>query len=138
MTNNQITNLKRKNGFSLIELIVVITIMAVLGSVATVSFSGSNKGARDSRRVADLEKLRIGLEMARQVGGTYPTTLNVLVGSSYVDAMPVDPRGYSYVFSRQAYAYTLYALMEDLGNTNVSTGTTCATGVQCNYQVKSP
>lgn len=139
MTKKQTTNHKHKEGFSLIELIVVMTIIALLGSVAAVSFSGSNKKARDSRRMADLEKLRTGLEMARQISGTYPDSLQALVEGTLVDVIPADPKNYSYVFVGDTYVYTMYALMEDLGDTNVSTGTTCvADGTQCNYRVRSP
>ena len=64
--------IKSQKGFSLIELIVVITIIALISVAGMVSYSGTNKKSRDARRVADLEKMRIALEMIRQVGTTYP------------------------------------------------------------------
>lgn len=113
-----------KKGFSLIELIVTITIIAIVTVVTTISFSSTNRKSRDSRRSADLEKIRIGLEMARQVGSTYPATLDVLVANSYMAELPKDPKsGLSsdYVYNRpDNYSYTLQATMEDLGSTNLA------------------
>ena len=51
--------MKNKKGFTLIELIVSITIIAVLTVAGVISYGGANKKARDNRRMADLEKIRI-------------------------------------------------------------------------------
>jgi len=111
-----------KKGFTLIELLVVITIMIVLSAVAMVSFTGAGKKSRDSRRMADLEKIRMALEMARQVGNTYPATLPPLVTLNYLSVEPKDPKtSSSYSYSRPTnYTYTLDATMEDLGSTNTA------------------
>lgn len=136
---------KKKSGFSLIELIVTVTIIAVLTVVATVSFGATNKKARDSRRMADLEKIRIGLEMAKQVGGTYPAngSEGTLVTAGYMPVYPTDPKsGQNYFYTRPSlYTYSLCAIMEDLGSTTpndpVGTcGSNC--GAPCNYMVTNP
>lgn len=137
-------NNKTKLGFSLIELIVVITIIAVVTAVGFVSFGGVNKKARDGRRMADLEKYRVALEMARQVGNTYPAdtapVLNTLVQMNLLSGTAVDPKGYLYVYKRPTnYTYTLSAYMEDTGSINMMTPSgTCGTSITCNYQVKNP
>ena len=111
----------RKNGFTLIELIVVITIIALLTVVAMVSFGGVNKKSRDGRRMADLEKYRVALEMARQIGSTYPNSLNDLVTMNLISAVITDPAtGVIYDYdSPTDYTYTITAVMEDGGSTNV-------------------
>jgi len=58
-TKYQVLSTKYSVGFSLVELIVVVTIIAVISVVGMVSFTGANKKARDNRRQADLEKIRI-------------------------------------------------------------------------------
>jgi len=110
----------RNKGFTLIELIVVVTIIAVLTVVGVVSYSGTNKKARDSRRMADLEKIRIALELYRQgTGSTYPATLNLLVGSSLIQSIPTGPKGAgdTYVYTKTgSYTYTLTAGLEGIGS----------------------
>lgn len=140
MTNNQFPK-QKKEGFTLIELIVVITIIAIVSVVAIVSFGGTNKKARDGRRVADLEKYRVALEMARQIGATYPANLSSLVTMSLMGGTATDPMyksGYNYYYAvgSPAYSYELYGQMEDLGSTNGSYGGNC--GGTCNYKITNP
>ena len=62
---------KKQNAFTLIEVLVVATILGVLLSIAIVSFSRAQKKARDARRKADLEIVRQGLILYRQDNGSY-------------------------------------------------------------------
>jgi hypothetical protein len=89
--------------------------------------------------MADLEKIRMGLEMAKQVGGTYPTDLGAPFVPTYLQQVPSDPKsGRLYDYQGSDYSYVLHASMEDLGMTNgVYTGT-CGSGVTCNYEVTNP
>ena len=135
--------MKKSKGFSLIELIVVITIIAVITAVGTVSFSTTNKKARDGRRLADLEKIRMSLEVMRQVGTTYPGSLPVLA-PTYLNAVPVGPSQDTYLYTQGAtrYTYTLDAWME-LQTPNIdppagSCGTVGGVAVTCNYRVQQP
>lgn len=116
--------MKRKNkGFTLIELIVSITIIAVLTVVGVVSYGGASKKARDSRRMADLEKIRIALELYRQgTGSTYPVNLTSLTTNPvYLQAIPVGPKGvgvgdtYSYTKTGTGYTYILKTNLEETG-----------------------
>lgn len=129
---------KKKNGFSLVELIVVITIIAVITAVGVISFSGTNKKSRDSRRMADLEKIRMALEIYRQENGIYPSNSSSL-SPTYIQAWPTDPKSYTYYYLRgvgSSYTYALDAQMENVGSTNGSFGANC--GGTCNYRVTNP
>jgi general secretion pathway protein G len=129
-----------KKGFTFIELVVVITIIAVLSVAGIISYSSATKKSRDARRISDLEKIRMALEMVRQTGTTYPSNANyssVLV-PNYLQALPVDPKtnlssSYFYNQTGSGYTYILCATMEDMGSTNVSTG--CGGP---NYKVTNP
>ena len=139
-TGNWKLETRGKGGFTLIELIVVMTVVAVLTTLAMVSFGGTNKRARDGRRVADLQKIAIALEMARQVGGTYPATDSGLVTGGFLSVWPTDPKGYAYYYQRTPtnYTYILRAYMEDLGSTNMAPIGNCEAPGGCNYQLTNP
>jgi general secretion pathway protein G len=134
---------KKNNGFSLIELVVVITIMAVITALVSINFASAGKRSRDARRMTDLEKVRIALEMIRQAGTTYPAVSaggaipNVLM-SGYIQAIPTDPKSDgSYCYDRPTnYSYILYAKMEDIGSTNIAS-VTC-NGKTYDYKVVNP
>ncbi|MDD4937698.1 MAG: type II secretion system protein [Candidatus Shapirobacteria bacterium] len=132
-------NKKNNFGFTLFELLVTISIIAVLTAVAVVSFGGVNKKARDSRRMADLEKIRIALEAVKQVGSSYPTTGNaqaVLV-PTYLQQWPTDPKtkvAYSYT-GLTSYTYQIGTSMENPDSVNCTSSCGC-TG--CNYKVVNP
>ena len=127
---------KNKKGFSFIELIVVIAIIAVLSVTAILSYGPSQRKSRDSRRVADLEKIRMALEMARQIGTTYPATASVksVLVPNFMQSYPQDPKTkLDYTYTRLTnYTYSVGASMEDLGSTNIP-----ASG-GLNYKVFNP
>jgi len=112
-----------RQGFSLVELMVVMTIIIVISAVAMVNYAGAGKKSRDSRRISDLEKIRMALESARQTGNTYPSSLPVLVTNGFLSQVPADPKSGTYLYTPvTGYSYTLQATMEDLGSTNGSFG----------------
>lgn len=59
-------------GFTLIELLIAISIIAIISAVGLVSYSQSQKLARDSRRKQDLRSIAVALELYRQKNGRYP------------------------------------------------------------------
>lgn len=98
---------KKRSGFTLIELMVVIGIMGILASVILLAVNQARANSRDSRRVSDLKQLELGLALYREQSGTYPTATqfynngtSVLV-PTFVPKMPLDPR------TKAAYTYNL-------------------------------
>lgn len=58
----------------MIELLIVIAIIGILASLALVSFSGTQKQARDTQRKSDLKQYQNALEQfANQNNGLYPS-----------------------------------------------------------------
>lgn len=135
-------SLKKGNlkGFTLIELIVTITIIAILSVIAVVNFSEANRKARDTKRMSDLEKIRIALELVRQVGTTYPTDLNYLTTSGYMQSpLPAGPKGDHYSYERTSnFTFNLYASLEGVGSTTGNYPNDCGTGFVCNYKITNP
>lgn len=94
---------KSLRGFTLIELMVAISIVAILSTIGIVSFSKTQEVARDSRRKSDLRSIAIALELYRQKNGYYPKTDWVYsnsasipwltgLGSNYISQIPTDPK----------------------------------------------
>ncbi|OGK53381.1 hypothetical protein A2970_02485 [Candidatus Roizmanbacteria bacterium RIFCSPLOWO2_01_FULL_44_13] len=133
--------LRNGAGFTLIEILVVATIIALLASAASVAYSQFGKQARDARRKADLESVRAAVEMYRSNEDTYPVSITFggdlcdplgCSTATYIESIPNDPKNptYKYYYSGTASDYTIGAYLE--------TASTCAvtiscTGANCNY-----
>lgn len=65
-------NQKKIKAFTLVELIVVITILAILWTIAFLSFQGYSRDARDSVRLSDLSKMMTSLELFKVTTWFYP------------------------------------------------------------------
>lgn len=76
-------------GFTLIEIVVVIAIMAVLTVILYASFGASRTQSNDQKRVADISSIQLGLEQFFQKNGRYPEQLAELV-PMYIPEIPKD------------------------------------------------
>ena len=63
---------KQKQAFTLVELIVVITILAILWTIAFISLQWYSASSRDSVRISDLWNMRTSLELFHLNSGKYP------------------------------------------------------------------
>ncbi len=61
-------------GFTLIELMVVISIIGVLSSVVLVAVNNVKNKARDSKRLSDVKSIQLALEMYYDKYGNYPNS----------------------------------------------------------------
>lgn len=61
-----------RNGFTLLELLVVISILGLLVSAAFVSLNNAGSKSRDARRINDLKNLSVALEHFYQTYSFYP------------------------------------------------------------------
>ncbi len=59
-------------GFSLIELLVAISIIGILVAIATASYTEARKQTRDKTRQAELKELQLAIEAYRAQYGRYP------------------------------------------------------------------
>ncbi len=87
--------------FTFIELLVVVTIIAILSAIGLVSFTNANRNARDAKRKADLESIRQALVLYRSDNGCYPTgtgdesidAIKTILLDGYISSpFPVDPQ----------------------------------------------
>lgn len=64
---------RSSRGFTLIELVVVISILAILSGVLVPRVTNHLKSARDARRLADIKAVRGAIEQYYMDKGVYPT-----------------------------------------------------------------
>ncbi|EKD66161.1 MAG: hypothetical protein ACD_49C00060G0003 [uncultured bacterium (gcode 4)] len=69
--------LKSFKGFTLVELIVVISILAILWTIAFLSFWWFSSKARDSDRISDTSSLSKWIELYQVQSWVYPTPENI-------------------------------------------------------------
>ena len=82
-----------RNGFTLVELLVVVAIIGLLSTVAAVSMTASRVRARDIKRAATLKQIMTALELYNDNVGHYPITPTFACFdcSSYVNTAVTTP-----------------------------------------------
>ena len=82
---------KEANGFTMIELMIVVSIVGILATLAVPSYQGTLVRAREAALRQDLFTMRDVLDQHRADQGKYPSSLQALVGAGYLRAVPNDP-----------------------------------------------
>ena len=78
-------------GFTLVELLVVLAIVAVLLSIAAPRYTGSVDRAKEAVLRENLASLRDALDKHYSDTGHYPSKLEELVTKRYLRRIPLDP-----------------------------------------------
>ena len=138
-------NFQFKKAFTLIEIIVVVTIIGLLSGGAAISYSSLTRASRDAKRKVDLEQIRAALEMYRSSEpsaiGQYPDypdadcsdLVSISNFTSYLPRIPTDPKlGSNYSCSSSASTYELYSTVE--GGDYASCGGSCGV-MPCEYSI---
>ncbi len=141
----------KNQGFTLIELVVVMAIIATLTALATFNFNQARVRARDVQRKSEIRQIQNALELFKNDRSPqrYPTDaegLNALVSGGYMRELPVDPREKATDGSWADYAYdnltsltyTLTACLENTADPDKTTGTCGPSGSGVNYQQTQP
>lgn len=135
------SQLKARYGFTLIEILIVVAIIAILASVVIVGLGPVQKKGRDARKVADLKEVQTGLELYYSKNGNYPDTgisswdnlKTTLIGAGIsVNSIPVPPSGGSYCYASDGTTYVIATKLEDTENIALKssfTGTVPAGGM---------
>lgn len=125
-----------KSGFTLVELLIVVSIIAILSVIGFVSYTNFLKNSRDAKRQSDLKFIQSALEQYFADQKHYPFT--VTSGSAlsfgnrtYMSTVPSEPSGSGYLYEAykndaktscqsdetECNRYCLYAKAENLNQT---------------------
>lgn len=128
--------IRNKGGFTLVELLISVSIIAILGVILVVNFSSAQKSGRDQRRISDLKAVQNAAEQFYLLNGSkYPTSVAVGwtgPGSQIIlDKFPTDPKSnvgvavtYAVVTINNS-AYCFCAKVENYKYGNNDNGTDC-------------
>ena len=116
-------------GFTLIEILVVVVIIGILGAVIVPNLLGRPDQARITAAQSDLRSLANALDIYRLDNFQYPSTdqgLEALVSQpsgfpepknynpdGYIKKLPTDPWGSPYVYERTPDGFNLFSLGAD-------------------------
>ncbi len=106
-------NMKKVQGFTLLEVMVVIVILGILASMVVPNLMGSQERANMQKAISDVTALETSLSLYKMDNYDYPTTeqgLDALVEQTdiepeprrfpedgYIKRLPKDPWGNEYV-----------------------------------------
>jgi len=82
---------KSESGFTLLELLVVMTIIGILAAIAVPALKDSPQRAREAALREDLFAMRSVIDQHHGDKGSYPPDLQTLVTDGYLRKIPVDP-----------------------------------------------
>lgn len=82
---------KKCRGFTLVELMVVLAIIALLLTIALPRFFSGYERAKEATLKQDLSVMRNAIDKFYGDKGVYPATLQELVVARYLREVPVDP-----------------------------------------------
>ncbi len=108
--------MKHPGGFTLIEVLVVISIIGILLSIVLVSMSGAREKARDAERRVALEQLSVALNLYRANHISYPASDSEAFAAAVSPLMsdwPTDPStGAAYGYVSDGQTFKVYATLE--------------------------
>lgn len=82
---------RRQRGFTLLELLVVMTIVGILAAIAVPALRDSPQRAREAALRGDLYTFRSVFDQYHGDKGFYPADLQTLVTEGYMRRIPNDP-----------------------------------------------
>lgn len=145
--------MNKKLGFTLVELVVSMAIIAILASALWGNFFSSLNKGRDSRRKQDLEGIVKAVELYYNDNKNYPQPTQIVWGSAfthssntsviYMQKVPNDPssptNSYCYAADAAGSYYKLYAKLENKDDPKVIPTIACppAGSTYYNYGISS-
>lgn len=119
-----------QKGFTLLELLVVISIIGILIVLAAASYSVAQQRGRDARRRGDLKSMQNAFEQYyASNSSSYSADCDTMANAIISGGAPTDPQGGGY---DSGCSTTAYCICAELDNTTGGNATG-RTGTSCNY-----
>jgi general secretion pathway protein G len=83
--------MKRQAGFTLIELMVVLSLISILAAMGLVQYRNTVRHSQESVLKTDLFRMRDAIDQYYADKGKYPASLDTLVSEGYMRKIPPDP-----------------------------------------------
>lgn len=134
-------DIKKRLGFTLVELMVVVAIIGILATLIMVTLDNTKTTARNTRRLADIKELQLALKLFYNDNGYYPTAITAgnsisRNGVNYLLRVPENPKpwndgtcpnqGYQYKQIENGQRYTISFCVSDKTD-DLDSGTKLAT-----------
>ena len=131
------TTPKKQFGFSLLELLVVISIIGILIAISAAAYATAQKKGRDAKRRGDVSAMQKAFEQYNAANdGAYDsvstdcTGMTSLGGADFLPGgLPVDPKGAPYTCTNTSSTYCICSTALDTGGGNSAAANCGAIGV---------
>jgi len=111
---------KQQNGFTIVELLIVIVVIGILAAITIVAFNGVSAKARDTRMVSNISAIQKKLEVFYTTNGYYPSNAEMQQSSYRVASLDIPSTiGVSYCWASDINM-TCYVSASSSGDCNVS------------------
>jgi type IV pilus assembly protein PilA len=93
--------MSRKQGFTLIELMIVVAIIAIIAAIAIPSLLNARKAGNEASAISSLRTITTVDEQYRTRFGSYPDSLDRLFTQGYIDKVlgSKQKSGYTFTFT---------------------------------------
>lgn len=105
----------KTNGFTIIELLIVIAVLSALAAVGLITLTGATNHARDTKRMSDLKQYQTALETYYSSHDEYPSgsgSVTGICGDLGTSACPDDPKSNTYRYSTNGQQFTIDVELE--------------------------
>ena len=103
-------------GFTLVELLIVISLISILAAMGLVQYRNSVVAAKESTLKTDLFRMRDAIDQYYADKGKYPSSLDSLVSDGYMRKIPEDP------FTKTSDSWTTVPAEPDPNNPSAEPG----------------
>ncbi len=108
----------KHKGFTVLEFLIVVTIISILVGLILVGLNAARSNARDQKKIADLQRIALGIQQYHDICREYPASLDTgqtcdNLGGSAIESIIADLKNYEFNTGGD-YHYT--AIADDVKN----------------------